>query len=262
MPGDAFAEIVAQEHMAIEMSVPETDLGLVKPGANTALKLNAFPNCDVSRRGGPAGRPTHAEAGDQYFLVRSTFENTGVRARSGMVGPGSCVRGRWMVRQRLVSGGVCDFAAAVSLGLGESLGAVTLKHHALMHRRTSLLAMAAVTLCVAIGLAGCGDSGSRSEAAAPASAPKPAATPAPAIAAPGAPANNSVLSVLTVEHQVDVTAQRDGVVIGMMKDEGSSVSAGQEVAESWTSGPCRRNSSRRATICRWTKTTANTRKPS
>jgi membrane fusion protein, multidrug efflux system len=111
------------------------------------------------------------------------------------------------------------------------LGAVTVKHHASWHRKHLSVAAVAVALVVAAGLAGCGENSSRSEAAAPANAPKPAATPAPVIAAPAAPANNSVLSVLTVEHQVDVTAQRDGVVTALMKDEGNSVSAGQEMAK-------------------------------
>ena len=31
-PGDTFAEIVAQDRMAAEMSVPEDDLALVHPG--------------------------------------------------------------------------------------------------------------------------------------------------------------------------------------------------------------------------------------
>ena len=84
--GDAFAEIVAQDRMAIELSVPETDLGLVKTGAATALKLNAFPTVTFHGAVDRLGASTHGEAGDQYFLVRSTFENTGVRARSGMVG--------------------------------------------------------------------------------------------------------------------------------------------------------------------------------
>jgi RND family efflux transporter MFP subunit len=84
--GDAFAEIVAQDRMAIELSVPETDLGLVKPGAVTALKLNAFPTVTFHGAVDRLGASTHGDAGDQYFLVRSTFENTGVRARSGMVG--------------------------------------------------------------------------------------------------------------------------------------------------------------------------------
>ena len=72
--------------MAVEMSVPETDLTLVKPGAKTALKLNAFPTTTFQGSVDRLGAQTHGDAGEQYFLVRSTFENTGDRARSGMVG--------------------------------------------------------------------------------------------------------------------------------------------------------------------------------
>jgi GAF domain-containing protein/multidrug resistance efflux pump len=85
-PGEAFGEIVAQDRMAAEMSVPETDLSMVKPGARIALKLNAFPTSTFQGAVDRLGAQTHGEAGEQYFLVRATFENTGVRARSGMVG--------------------------------------------------------------------------------------------------------------------------------------------------------------------------------
>jgi RND family efflux transporter MFP subunit len=37
---------------------------------------------------------------------------------------------------------------------------------------------------------------------------------------------NDILSILTVEHQVDLSSQRDGVVISLAKDEGSVVKAG------------------------------------
>ncbi|MGA8036894.1 MAG: GAF domain-containing protein [Candidatus Acidiferrales bacterium] len=85
-PGEAFGEIVAQDRMAVEMSVPETDLTLVKPGAKTALKLNAFPTTTFQGTVDRLGAQTHGDAGEQYFLVRSTFDNTDNRARSGMVG--------------------------------------------------------------------------------------------------------------------------------------------------------------------------------
>jgi RND family efflux transporter MFP subunit len=84
--GDAFCEIVAQDHMAAEMSVPETDLALVRPGENMALKLNAFPTITFKGNVERLGAQTHTDSGDQYFLVRAIFENTGGNARDGMVG--------------------------------------------------------------------------------------------------------------------------------------------------------------------------------
>jgi RND family efflux transporter MFP subunit len=87
------------------------------------------------------------------------------------------------------------------------------------------------TVCLAAAVAGCNDSSSRPEASAPtaSSANVHAATPGPILTQPAVV--NEVLSVLTVEHQVDVTAQRDGVVTGISKDEGSSVAAGETLGK-------------------------------
>lgn len=84
--GNAFCEIVAQDHMAAEMSVPETDLSLVRPGKNVSLKLNAYPTTTFRGAVERLGAQTRAEAGEQYFLVRAVFSNPGGRARDGMVG--------------------------------------------------------------------------------------------------------------------------------------------------------------------------------
>ena len=85
-PGDPFAEIVGQEHMAAEMSVPETDLALVHTGEDVALKLNAFPTLTFFGKVDRIGAQTHSDAGEQYFLVRALFSNPTGRARDGMVG--------------------------------------------------------------------------------------------------------------------------------------------------------------------------------
>src|SRR5580693_7546460 len=84
--GDPFAEIVDQQQMAAEMSVPETDLALVRPGKDVALKLNAFPTTTYLGAVDLIGAKTHTDAGEQYFLVRALFSNPGGRARDGMVG--------------------------------------------------------------------------------------------------------------------------------------------------------------------------------
>jgi len=86
-----------------------------------------------------------------------------------------------------------------------------------------------------IGLAavGCGDSpvaSSSHAAAAPAANAQPAVqtlASAPANAAPPA----DVLSVLSVEHQVDLATQRDGVVVSVAKDEGSMVNKGDVLGQ-------------------------------
>jgi GAF domain-containing protein len=85
-PGEGFCEIVAQDHMAAEMSVAETDLPLLRAGNHVALKLNAFPATTFAGIVDRVGAETKSEGGDQYFLVRAVFTNTAGRARDGMVG--------------------------------------------------------------------------------------------------------------------------------------------------------------------------------
>jgi len=85
-PGDAFCEIVAQDRIAAEMSVPESDIALVQSGRPAVLKLNAFPTKVFEGSVERIGAQTHAEAGEQYFLVRAVFANPQNLARSGMVG--------------------------------------------------------------------------------------------------------------------------------------------------------------------------------
>jgi GAF domain-containing protein/multidrug efflux pump subunit AcrA (membrane-fusion protein) len=85
-PGDSFCEVVSQDRMAAEMSVPETDLALVRPGENVSLKLNAFPTTTFEGTVDRIGAQTRTDSGEQYFLVRAIFENTGGKARNGMVG--------------------------------------------------------------------------------------------------------------------------------------------------------------------------------
>jgi RND family efflux transporter MFP subunit len=87
-PGEAFCEIVAQDRMAAEMSVPENDLALVQPGKKVVLKLNAYPTTTFDGEVDRIGAQTKAEAGDQYFIVRAIFANREGLARTGMVGRG------------------------------------------------------------------------------------------------------------------------------------------------------------------------------
>ncbi|HKZ53257.1 MAG TPA: efflux RND transporter periplasmic adaptor subunit [Dehalococcoidia bacterium] len=84
-------------------------------------------------------------------------------------------------------------------------------------------------LAMGLGAVGCGDEAGGQRATAP--APVSAATPA---AGPALPPSSSdtleILSVLTVEREVDLLAQRDGVVVEIAKDEGSWVEAGAVLA--------------------------------
>jgi membrane fusion protein (multidrug efflux system) len=97
--------------------------------------------------------------------------------------------------------------------------------------RRSWLALLALGLAAA-GMA-CGGSASRPEAA-ETGAPPGASAPAPARAT--APektpdATQPILSVLTVEHEVDVLAEESGVVESIQRDEDGRVQAGTPLAQ-------------------------------
>ena len=96
-----------------------------------------------------------------------------------------------------------------------------------MMKRAWLLPAGALTFL----LAGCGNSSVASNPAASPSSPPPVAS-ASQPPAPPAPANTGeILSVLSVEHQVDVPTQTDGVIAEVMKDEGASVKTGEILAQ-------------------------------
>lgn len=90
-----------------------------------------------------------------------------------------------------------------------------------------------LTASFAIGASGCGNSTVASSANPTPTAPSPASA-APSVpitkaAAAGEPSD--ILSVLSVEHQVDVATQRDGVVISVATDEGAPVKAGDVLGQ-------------------------------
>lgn len=92
-----------------------------------------------------------------------------------------------------------------------------------MRRSANLFFVAALALAAA----GCDNSSV-------ASSPNPA--PPPAVSAPATVPSKTtnagdILSVLTVEHQVDITSQRDGLVMSLNHDEGSSVKAGDVLGQ-------------------------------
>jgi RND family efflux transporter MFP subunit len=85
-----------------------------------------------------------------------------------------------------------------------------------------------LTASLAIAGAGCGSS---PVASTPKPNPAPTANPPAPPSAPTASTRNNytgdILSVLSVEHQVDVSAQRDGVLVSIATDEGKVVKAGE-----------------------------------
>ena len=90
---------------------------------------------------------------------------------------------------------------------------------------------AALILIAAVAIVGNGCDKS-SVASNPKDAPQspsntaPSQPAAPSTSARGAEAGD-ILSVLTVEHQVDLSSQRDGTVTSLAKDEGNVVKSGE-----------------------------------
>jgi RND family efflux transporter MFP subunit len=92
----------------------------------------------------------------------------------------------------------------------------------IMSRSANLICVGALVLAAA----GCDNS---SVASSPNPVPQPAVT-APANVPPRSPTAD-ILSVLTVEHQVDITSQRDGLVMSVNQDEGATVQSGDLLAQ-------------------------------
>jgi RND family efflux transporter MFP subunit len=97
-----------------------------------------------------------------------------------------------------------------------------------MMRRGVRVVVTSALAVVAVAALGCGGSSGESDRNSvlrPASSSAPASLPANA--SPERTKAGDILSVLTVEHQVDIAAQRDGVVTAISKDEGSAVKTGE-----------------------------------
>lgn len=103
-----------------------------------------------------------------------------------------------------------------------------------MKTRNSLWPIVAALALIACGSGNAPGNSGGNDAAAAATDP-PAASSAAASPAPRpdsrVPESGEILSVLSVEHQVEVAAERDGVVLAVAKDEGSPVRAGDVLAQ-------------------------------
>jgi RND family efflux transporter MFP subunit len=84
------------------------------------------------------------------------------------------------------------------------------------------------SVALPLSMTACGNS-TNAENPAPAVASAPAASKPVPNAGAGSAQSLDILSVLSVEHSVDVATQRDGVVVATEKDEGSPVRANEEM---------------------------------
>jgi len=122
------------------------------------------------------------------------------------------------------------------VGLAEGVGANAVrkaigKEGRKMMRRGVLIVVASAV--VVIG--GCGGSSGESNgnkfSRTEPNTSNPMSVNSPANPSPEGAKASDILSVLTVEHQVDIAAQRDGVVTAISKDEGGAVKTGEILAQ-------------------------------
>lgn len=86
-----------------------------------------------------------------------------------------------------------------------------------------------LTTALTIAMVGCGGSTVADNTSASTPPAAPAAKPQPADRPSGS--TPDIMTVLSVEHEVDVLAQRDGTVMETLKDEGQRVKAGEELGQ-------------------------------
>jgi RND family efflux transporter MFP subunit len=84
--GDPFCEVVNTERLAVDMNVPETDVGWVRSGAKVALKLNALPTETLLGNVERVSPQTITAENEQFFVTRAFFPNPSRGARPGMAG--------------------------------------------------------------------------------------------------------------------------------------------------------------------------------
>src|SRR5271156_5659287 len=128
-----------------------------------------------------------------------------------------------MVRQRMVPHRVRYPALAVPMDLARDMALGTVRKEGMAHmKRAALILLAAVAMIAN----GCDNSSVASDPkAAPQTSSNTVVPPASNTSAKGT-GTGDILSVLTVEHQVDLSSQRDGTVTSVAKDEGSVVKSG------------------------------------
>jgi membrane fusion protein, multidrug efflux system len=122
------------------------------------------------------------------------------------------------------------------VGVAEGLGADAMKTPTRNEGRKMMRhGVLIVVISAVVVSAGCGGSSGESNGnnlsrSAP-GASNPVPGNVPANSAPERAKTADILSVLTVEHQVDIAAQRDGVVTAISKDEGGAVKTGEVLAQ-------------------------------
>jgi RND family efflux transporter MFP subunit len=91
--GEIFCETANVNPVVIDTAVPEDEIGLVAPGQEVWLKVNAFPERKFTGRVSRISPQASLEQGERVFIVRAEIENSDLALRTGMVGRAKIITG-------------------------------------------------------------------------------------------------------------------------------------------------------------------------
>lgn len=92
-PGDTFAEVVDTSHADIDVSIDEADIGRVRAGQNSAIKLEGLPNYTFHAPVTVVSPMAGMTGGERFFYARITVPNEEGLIRAGMLGRGKISTG-------------------------------------------------------------------------------------------------------------------------------------------------------------------------
>ncbi len=92
-PGDTFAEVVDTSHADIDVAVDEADVGRVRAGQSTAVKLEGLPNYTFHNPVAVVSPMAGMNGGERFFYARLVVPNDDGLIRAGMLGRGKISTG-------------------------------------------------------------------------------------------------------------------------------------------------------------------------
>ena len=87
-PGDSFAEVVDVSKAMVDISIPGSEVPLLRSGERAALKLDGFPNRTFAGLVKVVSPKSGVEGEERVFFARAEVPNAGDEMRSGMQGRG------------------------------------------------------------------------------------------------------------------------------------------------------------------------------
>jgi RND family efflux transporter MFP subunit len=91
--GDSFARVLDLSSAIVQVSIPERDTTLMKPGEHVAIKLDSYPRRTFHGNISVVSPEARAGDGDRTFTVEVPLSNTDASLRAGMTGHGKVALG-------------------------------------------------------------------------------------------------------------------------------------------------------------------------